>query len=119
MTTDTVKEDDLTRDLAARLASPTGLGGATVTRPPAFKVQEKVSTLDHLSMALLKLQAAHADVRALADELVGRKPEQKSPSLTFSKDDKALIGQVHSAAQDVENLGLAISQEVARIRAGI
>jgi len=117
----TKQEADLTRDLAAKLASPQvlGVGGSTVTRTPAFKAQGKVTTLDHLDSSLQKLFVAYQDMRGLGDALVGKDAEKGQISLTFEKGEGALVGQVHLAAQDVENLALAISQEVARIKASI
>lgn len=118
--TATAKQDaELTRDLAAKLASPAGLGGSTVTRPPAFKAPGKVGTLDHLDGSLQKLFVAYQDMRGIADGLIGKEQDKGQLSLTFEKGEGALIEQVHRAAQDVENLALAISQEVARIKAGI
>jgi len=116
---DVKAEADLTRDLASKLASPSGLGGSVVTRPPAFKATGKGGTIDHLDSSLQKLFTAYQDMRGLADSLVGKETEKGQLSLTFEKGEGALIGQVHLAAQDVENLALAVSQEVARIRAGL
>lgn len=116
---DTAKADaDLTRDLATKLAP--ALGGSTVvTRPPAFKVPGKGNTLDHIDSSLQKLFSAYQDMKGIADNLIGKEPDKGQISLTFEKGEGALIEQVHRAAQDVENLALAISQEVARIRTGI
>lgn len=119
---DTAKQDDaLTRDLAVKLAAPgaLGVGGSTVTRPPAFKAPGKGNTLDHIDSSLQKLFAAYQDMKGIADNLIGKEPDKGQISLTFEKGEGALIEQVHRAAQDVENLALAISQEVARIKAGI
>jgi hypothetical protein len=113
------QDDDLTRDLATKLAAPGALGGSVVTRTPAFKSLAKVTTLDHLDGSLQKLFAAYQEMRGIADSLIGKDADKGQISLTFEKGEGALIEQVHRAAQDVENLGLAISQEVARIKAGI
>lgn len=115
----TRQEADLTRELATKLSPQLGVGGSTATRTPALKALGKVTTLDHLDSSLQKLFVAYQDMRGLGDTLVGKDAEKGLLSLTFEKGEGALVGQVHLAAQDVENLALAISQEVARIKAGI